>query len=56
MTTTEILLILGIILLLTNLLVTLFKKSNFNSNELKNEIIKLNLDVSKIDPLIRSEF
>jgi DNA recombination protein RmuC len=56
MTTTEILLILGIILLVTNLLVTLFKKSYFNSNELKNEIIKLNLDVSKIDPLIRSEF
>jgi DNA recombination protein RmuC len=56
MTTTEILLILGIILLLINLLVTLFKKSNFNSNELKNEIVKLNLDVSKIDPLIRSEF
>ncbi len=56
MTTTEILLILGIILLLINLLVTLNKKSNFNSNELKNEIVKLNLDVSKIDPLIRSEF
>ena len=56
MTTTEILLILGIILLLINLLVTLFKKSNFNSNELKNEIVKLNLDISKIDPLIRSEF
>jgi len=56
MATTEILLILGIILLLINLLVTLFKKSNFNSNELKNEIVKLNLDVSKIDPLIRSEF
>jgi len=56
MTTTEILLVLAIILLVTNLLVTLLKKSNFNSNELKNEIIKLQFEISKIDPLVRTEF
>jgi DNA recombination protein RmuC len=56
MSTTEILLILGLILLITNLLATLLKKSSFNSDELKNEIVKINLDVSKIDPLIRTEF
>ena len=56
MSTTEILLLLGLILLVANLLATLLKKSSFNSDELKNEIVKINLDVSKIDPLIRTEF
>jgi DNA recombination protein RmuC len=56
MSITEILLILGLILLVTNLLATLLKKSSFNSDELKNEIVKINQDVSKIDPLIRTEF
>ena len=56
MTITEILLILGLILLVANLVATLLKKSSFNTDELKNEIVKTNLDVSKIDPLIRAEF
>ncbi len=56
MTSTEILPIIGLILLIANLLATLLKKSSFNSDELKNELIKTNLDVSKIDPLIRTEF
>jgi DNA recombination protein RmuC len=56
MATIDILLILAIILLVINLLITLFKKSNFNSNELKNEIIKLHFEISKIDPLVRTEF
>ena len=56
MSITEILLLLGLILLVANLLATLLKKSSFNSDELKNEIVKINLDVSKIDPLIRTEF
>ena len=56
MTSTEILPIIVLILLIANLLATLLKKSSFNSDELKNELIKTNLDVSKIDPLIRTEF
>jgi DNA recombination protein RmuC len=56
MATIDILLILAIILLVINLLITLFKKYNFNPSELKNEIIKLHFEISKIDPLVRTEF
>lgn len=56
MTLTEIILIIGLIIIVTNLLVTLLKKSNTNIKELKDEIIKINQDTTKIDPLIRSEF
>ena len=53
---TKILLIVGILLLVINLLLTLFKKNGFNIEDLKREISKTNLDVSKIDMLIRNEF
>ena len=56
MTLTEILLTFGLILIVINLLVVLLRKSNFNTDELKNEIVKMNFNVSKIDPLIRTEF
>ncbi|WP_435354266.1 DNA recombination protein RmuC [Emticicia sp. SJ17W-69] len=49
MTLTEILLIVGLLLLVINILISLLKKTSFNSGELKNEI-------SRIDPLIRTEF
>ncbi|WP_200837015.1 DNA recombination protein RmuC [Dyadobacter sp. 3J3] len=52
---TEILLIVGLVSsIFLNLI--LFKKNGFNTEDLKNEITKINLDVSKIDPLIRNEF
>ena len=56
MTLTEILLIVGILLLIINLLLTVFKKSNFDTKSLENELSKNNSDLSKIDPLIRNEF
>jgi len=56
MTLTEILLTLGLVLILANLLLLIFKKDKSNTEELKNEIVKMNLDIAKIDPLIRTEF
>lgn len=53
---TEILLITGLLLLVANILITFLKKSNINDDDLKTGMTKINLDVSKIDPLIRSEF
>ncbi len=56
MTLTEILLIVGVLLVAINLLLTILKKNGFNTDDLKNEITKTHSDVSKIDPLIRTEF
>lgn len=56
MALTEILLIIALFLLLINILISLFKKPVGNSGELKNEMTKIHLDISKIDPLIRTEF
>lgn len=56
MTLTEILLIIGLLLLVINILILFFKKANINVDDLKAEMTKTNLDVSKIDPLIRTEF
>jgi len=56
MTLTELLLIIGLFLLVTNILLTLLKKSKINNNEIIEEIRKVSQDTSKIDPLIRSEF
>ncbi len=53
---TDILLIIGLLLLVVNILISFLKKANVNIDDLKTEITKTNLDVSKIDPLIRSEF
>lgn len=56
MTLTEILLIIGLLLLVINILISFLKKANINVDDLKAEMTKTNLDVSKIDPLIRTEF
>ena len=56
MTLTEVLLIIGLLLLVVNILVSFLKKPNVNIDELKTEMTKTNLDISKIDPLIRTEF
>ena len=56
MTLTEILLFVAILLLIVNILVSIFKKNTANIESVRSEIIKTSLDLSKIDPLIRSEF
>lgn len=56
MTLTEILLLIGLILVVINILIPFLKKANINVDDLKAEMTKTNLDVSKIDPLIRTEF
>lgn len=56
MTFTEILLIILALLLVVNLLVSIFKKPKINIDELKTDIHKAGFEISKIDPLIRSEF
>ena len=50
------LLVVIIILLLVILLVLLFKSRAGNYTHIHNELIRLNADVSRVDPLIRSEF
>lgn len=56
MTLIEILLLIILVLLIVNLITTITKKSANNSNELKSEINKSNIEIARIDPLIRSEF
>lgn len=57
MTLTEILLILIFFLLVVILLVVLRKKSNTGDlNELRSSINRISADLSRIDPLIRTEF
>jgi DNA recombination protein RmuC len=55
-TMTEIILTICVILIIINIILTFFKKSDSNSGELRQELIKTNLDISKLDPLIRNEF
>ena len=56
MTLTEILIIACLILIIVNLIFTFVKKSIANTDQLNNVLTKTNIDVSKIDPLIRAEF
>jgi len=56
MTLTEIILIIVSVLIIINILLTLFKKSNSISTELKDEFTKTNTSISNFDPLIRNEF
>ncbi len=56
MTLTEILLIILLLLLVVNILISILKKPQLKTEDIKTEIIKTNVDISKIDPLIRSEF
>lgn len=56
MTTTTILLISILLLLVINLVVLLVRNRSAANDHLRQELIRLNADVSRIDPLIRSEF
>ena len=56
MTLTEILLIIGLILIVVNIIITLIRKPTINADDLKTDLTKNNQDISKIDPLIRAEF
>lgn len=56
MTLTEILLIVGMVLIAVNIIVTILKNPKVNTDDLKTDLTKTNLDISKIDPLIRTEF
>ena len=56
MTMTEILLMLGLLLLVVNILVTIMKKGGGSVDELKNTMVQTQLELAKMDPLIRSEF
>jgi len=56
MTLIEILLIIGLLLLVVNILISLLKKPNSNDEQLMTEMARSTLVVSKIDPLIRTEF
>lgn len=56
MTLIEVLLIIGLLLLVINILISLLKKSNFNTEDLKSELNTANNSISRIDPLIRAEF
>lgn len=56
MTLTEILLIIALLMLAANILLTLLRQPGSNTDALKAEMIRTYADVSKIDPLIRSEF
>lgn len=54
--TTSILLTILIILAIVNIVLTFTKKVTFNNEELKEKLIKIDSDLSRIDPLIREEF
>lgn len=56
MTYTTALLVVIIILLLINLLLLLLKRGSGNNTSIHNELIRLSAEVSRIDPLIRTEF
>lgn len=56
MTLTEILLIAAVLLLFINIMVFLFKNPGAEIAHVRSALIKNNLDLSRIDPLIRSEF
>lgn len=52
----EMLLTIILLLLLANIVLTIFKNSSKDLSHLQNEMTKISLDVSRMDPLIRSEF
>lgn len=56
MTFTEILIIIGLLLIIINIFITAFKKTPLNTDDLKSEISKTNFGISNLDPLIRAEF
>lgn len=56
MTLSNLLLIVILLLLAINIFISLVKKSTVSASGLTTDLTKINLDVSKIDPLIRSEF
>ncbi len=56
MNLTVTLLIILLTLLVVNILISIFKKNDNKTDEIKTEIIKSSSEISKIDPLIRSEF
>ncbi|HRP90025.1 MAG TPA: DNA recombination protein RmuC [Edaphocola sp.] len=53
---TDILLIAGLVLIIINILIVLFKKNKVDDEQLKVQLIKFHQDLLKIDPLIRAEF
>ncbi len=53
---TEILLLLVMLLLIVNIVITLLKKPALNLEPVQSEISKTQLELSRVDPLIRSEF
>lgn len=56
MSLTIVLLIIALLLLTVITLLLLFKKSSLPLEEFRKELIKTNLEIAKIDPLIRTEF
>ncbi|MDD3049965.1 MAG: DNA recombination protein RmuC [Candidatus Cloacimonetes bacterium] len=53
---TTVLIILLIVLVIVNIWLTLKKKVTLNIDEIKEKLIKIDSDLSRIDPLIRDEF
>lgn len=56
MTFVEILLLTGLLLIIVNIFISILKKPQINTDNLKTEISKINFGISNIDPLIRAEF
>jgi DNA recombination protein RmuC len=56
MTLTETLVLICLLLLVVNIILTLLKKNLHDNENLRNELVKANSDISKIDSLIRAEF
>jgi DNA recombination protein RmuC len=56
MTLTEILILICLLLLIANTIAIFLKKNGNDTENIKNELIRTNADISKIDPLIRTEF
>lgn len=46
----------GLLLLVVNILISLLQKPRMDIEDLKRELTRTNVDISKIDPLIRAEF
>ena len=55
MTFVEILLIAALILIIINIILT-FSKRSATTGDFRSELIKMNADLERIDPLIRGEF
>ena len=56
MNLTEILLITILFLSIINIVISFLNRSGNNNEDIKTKMIRLNSDISKIDPLIRTEF